>query len=90
MQNRLFVCHVLHAILYSLLSDKDVSLLHILFYNNYLQAMDTIEIPAEEDDDCFELQNIMKEPNMVVSILVISSTRSVHEGCAEKSVPIEI
>lgn len=28
--------------------------------------MDAIEIPAEEDDDCFELQNIMKEPNMVV------------------------
>ena len=33
--------------------------------------MDTIEIPAEEDDDCFELQNIMKEPNMVVSIIMI-------------------
>ena len=29
--------------------------------------MDVIEIQAEEDDDCFELQNIMKEPNMVVS-----------------------
>lgn len=33
--------------------------------------MGTIEIPAEEDDDCFELQNIMKEPNMVVSIIMI-------------------
>ena len=30
--------------------------------------MDAIEIQSEEDDDCFELQNIMREPNMVVSI----------------------
>ena len=34
--------------------------------------MDVIEIPAEEDDDCFELQNIMKEPNMVVGISIIN------------------
>ena len=33
--------------------------------------MDAIDAPAEEDDDCFELQNIMKEPNMVVCILII-------------------
>ena len=31
--------------------------------------MDSIEIKAEEDDDCFELPNIMKEPNMAVRIL---------------------
>ena len=56
--------------------------------------MDAIEIPAEEDDDCFELQNIMKEPNMVVCILVIkfsiNSPRSACKGWAwvEKSVSI--
>ena len=33
--------------------------------------MDAIDVPAEEDDDCFELQNIMKEPNMVVCILTV-------------------
>ena len=34
--------------------------------------MDAIEFPAEEDDDCFELQNIMKEPNMVVCLLMLT------------------
>ncbi|CAB3991124.1 peripheral plasma membrane CASK isoform X4 [Paramuricea clavata] len=50
---------------WSLISERSRSHIQPDATQTSKEAMDTVEIPAEEDDDCFELQNIMKEPNMV-------------------------
>ena len=32
-----------------------------------MQVVDLIEFRAEEDDDCYELQNILQDPHVLVS-----------------------
>ena len=37
----------------------------------FLQVIDLIEYKAEDDDDCYELQNILMDPHVAVSHLIV-------------------
>ena len=61
-----------------LLNDVEGYLSVVLIFNDiypFAQVIEQIEFRAEDDDDCYELQNILSDPHVMVSseINVISS-----------------
>ena len=46
-------------------------MLNVIFFFFFFQVIDLIEYKAEDDDDCYELQNILMDPHVAVSHLKV-------------------
>ena len=44
---------------------REYSIIFLFFI--FFQVIDLIEYKAEDDDDCYELQNILSDPHVAVS-----------------------